>query len=836
MLVSAVFTVLHLLRDGQLEEQKLEVAMMMTVVHKRLRQSMSVNEMPLEKGWEWEPRKRRYAASGAICENELADGFGLRPFGHETESEEEDEEDAEKEGVGTAEQHDESGVIDDRPLTAESEIANAPYVHAGDVTPLHDARTGALNRIGEELSPARPRTEESRRPKTAAERDALPGRAWLEIGDTDIECAKATFGGFKWLRASICWAQPIQANMPLTNAEKINGCIAVVKREAPNLQEKLGSLAEKVDKCVSAGAVGVIIVNTGRGYELLAPDDPFGLSAAWPSDRQIPIVCVRDMDAATLQDGVDCSFERRSNSPALESSAPMLSVGSAVRFEGPKWEDLEEDEGDEEEEGQDSKSLSPIASALSRAGSQANVMMAKQTTVGVRALKRLSMNVRYKLMPTMGLSSSAMDAGMQAANVVDDNVAISPLNRHNQQTPGVFKRAPSNSLQRMASFSTSFGKISSAASKASAAIGIGAKASQTIRVAQDLVDDDGNTSGDSPGTGASRRSPTSSGSPPVTGGSRSSSKGKVPADPMERFKKKSQIGDGADFEALSAELDPGEQLVLRKSLAKRGLTSASTDQAEDAPSQESDAFKASALRRRSSRKWRAEKKTEEHGQQAEGNTGGAAAAQPMAAEGETKKDVLKTGPSASAGGWSKLRSAVTMQDQPETENPESQKNTREKQGEGDEPEMSEEDQKKLKKIMAAFKKHRSADLIAAEKKQEAGEELNTREKLALFMAEKKLKKAISRVQSTASEQSASLSRAPSGAFSRVNSATFSRVSSSASAAALLASSAFSRIGSFSRTLSGGDPKDGNEAFQRAGGDAAGSRLDAKESAIEQVIC
>ena len=281
---------------------------------------------------------------------------------------------------------------------------------------------------------------------------------------------------------------------------------------------------------------------------------------------------------------------------------------------------------------------------------------------------------------------------------------------------------------------------------------------------------------------------------------------------------KSQIGK-SDLEALSPDLDPGEQIVLQKTLAQKLLNRSFS---EGAQLQEPGASQHStALKRRQSRA--KDKKSDTDSES-------------VAAERKDKIDELNMNP-VSSRAWIKLRGAVTRQDEPEAYNAANKNNRKEGQGEGDAIEVSEEEQKQVKKILKAFKRNRSADLIEAERKTEAGEELNTREKLAVFMAEKKLKKAFSRAQSIASEQSDTLSRAQSGALSLVSSATLARVSSStANAAAHLASSAFSRIGSFTRTLSGGgDPDDSIEAFQRASGDAAGSRRNARESAIDQVI-
>jgi hypothetical protein len=302
---------------------------------------------------------------------------------------------------------------------------------------------------------------------------------------------------------------------------------------------------------------------------------------------------------------------------------------------------------------------------------------------------------------------------------------------------------------------------------------------------------------------------------------------------MERFKMKSQIGE-LDLEALSADLDPGEQKVLQKTLVQKLLNQGSIRSSgagviqEGAQLQQQGASQQStALKRRQST---ALKRRQSRAENKKGNT------ESVAAVRKDKIGELNMAPVRS-GAWIKLRGAVNMQDESEAVNAANKNKGEEGQGEGDEIEVSEEEQKQVKKILKAFKRNRSADLIEAERKTEAGEELNTREKLAVFMAEKKLKKAFSRAQSIASEQSDTLSRAQSGALSLVSSATLARVSSStANAAAHLASSAFSRIGSFTRTLSGGgDPDDSFEAFQRASGDAADSRRNARESAIDQVI-
>ena len=51
-------------------------------------------------------------------------------------------------------------------------------------------------------------------------------------------------------------------------------------------------MMSQVQKCVMAGAVGVIMVNTGRGYELMAPEDLTAVSAAWPASWQVFYACV----------------------------------------------------------------------------------------------------------------------------------------------------------------------------------------------------------------------------------------------------------------------------------------------------------------------------------------------------------------------------------------------------------------------------------------------------------------------------------------------------------------------------------------------------------------
>jgi len=258
---------------------------------------------------------------------------------------------------------------------------------------------------------------------------------------------------------------------------------------------------------------------------------------------------------------------------------------------------------------------------------------------------------------------------------------------------------------------------------------------------------------------------------------------------MERFKMKSQIGK-SDLEALSPDLDPGEQIVLQKTLAQKLLNRSFSEGAqlqEPGASQHSTALK----RRQSTTSKRRQSRAKDKKSDTDSES--------VAAERKDKIDELNMNP-VSSRAWIKLRGAVTRQDEPEAYNAANKNNRKEGQGEGDAIEVSEEEQKQA------------------------------REKLAVFMAEKKLKRAFSRAQSIASEQSDTLSRAKSGALSRVSSAAL------ANTAAQFASSAFSRIGSFTRTLSGGgDPDDSIEAFQRASGDAAGSRRNARESAIDQVI-
>ena len=135
--------------------------------------------------------------------------------------------------------------------------------------------------------------------------------------------------------------------------------------------------------------------------------------------------------------GTYCALERRTNSPSisrpptvsseksfkvfLEKSKETLK-SSGVRFQpesetpaqspGAQWDTLEEEgeEGDSEEGGEKGtkKSSSPLISALSRMGSQTK-MVAES---GLKGMKRLSLNIKYKMLPSLGLGGVAVRKGI----------------------------------------------------------------------------------------------------------------------------------------------------------------------------------------------------------------------------------------------------------------------------------------------------------------------------------------------------------------------------------------------------------------------------------------
>jgi len=127
--------------------------------------------MPLEKGWGWNPKSRRYTASGDICENDKADGYGLEPLAFQMPDNAHDEEcDVEEED--TEKEDNEVGVgkdMDPIVFTTRLETSGAsstPYRHAGAQTP----------KLLESEEPAvRPLIIESVRPKSVQPRDTVEG-------------------------------------------------------------------------------------------------------------------------------------------------------------------------------------------------------------------------------------------------------------------------------------------------------------------------------------------------------------------------------------------------------------------------------------------------------------------------------------------------------------------------------------------------------------------------------------------------------------------------------------------------------------------------------------
>ena len=159
---------------------------------------------------------------------------------------------------------------------------------------------------------------------------------------------------------------------------------------------------------------------------------------------------------------------------------------------------------------------------------------------------------------------------MNSAQVTDDNLVISPLNRNNNRpAPGVFKRADSSTFSRISSFdrTSSLGSnnqfasfkrsLSSFSQGAAAALGVaGPKSSQIIRVAEDIVDDDDSPrSPRSPRSPSSRRSRASSTSGDPKSRSPSHIGNALGTSPMSRFKRSSSL-------VQAEELDPGERKLL----------------------------------------------------------------------------------------------------------------------------------------------------------------------------------------------------------------------------------------------------------------------------------
>jgi hypothetical protein len=382
----------HLLSDNVRMEQRVEVNMMIGVVQKRLRQASSVNDMPFECGWGWKPRSRRYTSSGAICEDEFADGYGLHAYGWTVQQEEGVAENEEEKGEMTESQ--EEGGERRGSAKGRSDISehSVTYQHAGAIPASPEFFQKDDN---EHPSPIDPKSADTT--SAGKIRELLSGRAWLELEGTEIECMKATFGHFRVMHAPLQWASLSQVDADVSNAEALKGRIAVVRRDPPNLHEQRGSHAEKVLKCVRSGAVGVLIVNSGRGYELMAPEDPDRISVDWPDEWQVPVVCVRETDVGVLTDGRWCFIDFRSNSPSSLAAAPDT-VGheksreslrsGGVRFEKVASPESELSAGMEEsvvDEAESPKAKSPLQ------------MIQSGAAAGVRGIKRLTLNIRYKV-------------------------------------------------------------------------------------------------------------------------------------------------------------------------------------------------------------------------------------------------------------------------------------------------------------------------------------------------------------------------------------------------------------------------------------------------------
>ena len=908
------------LRQAVHAETGIEIEMMIKVVQKRLKQASKVNDMPVESGWGWKPRSRRYTAAGGICENEFADGYGLRAYGftfdengknrkatgwaEDAVTDTFDEEDVKAERF--ARRTPKSGRGDPLELSAtRSQISAAPsqYQHAGAIP-----RTPEL--LEEDENMLRPITQYSQESgggklMAAYEYDAIPGRAWVEIGDDHlIECTKAAFGNFRSLSATLRWAKPAQADAELSNAEDISGCVAVVKRDPPNLQEKQGSIVQKVLRCVQAGAVGVIIVNTGRGYQLITPEDPTKESLEWSDEWQVPIVCVRDTDSGTISDGMTCSFNFRTNSPSImpalsEKEALRDTQRSSVRFGRPdssqqgdhtSWETLEEVDQDAASAQSSAPPKSPLGKVLSPIASSVGdgiAQLKNGLALGANGLRRLTLNIRYKVMPSIGLANMAVNRGLESTGVVDtENGAISPLGRDGKPSAGVFRRAPSSGFGgdqlfgrvKSSASSKSLLSIKRSLSGATSALGLGRTTSgQLIRVASDVVDHDDSS--------------------PSIGGGRSSQKADLSEttddaakSPMSRFKqtqtlqhdesldpgektlllsKKGKVSPRhMNTDAANEPLDNGHsselghEATIRSPMSHHSGTSGPADTTEPLsapeipdsrqPGQPEQSRSRVAKRRDSKQAFVSDREQQKFasmmgcadssgletasasGQDSrvEGSSKLSEpprAATSQSAEEDTEKPPADLGTKIEGGtggsAWGKLRQAVVTEEESD-----------QAPAEGNETET--EEQKKLRKIVAKFQKRRSSDLIAAEQKIEEGreDEMTTKEKLAVFMAEKKLKRALSRAESSASKQSQS------------STSSFSRVSSVARTASDTTSNAFARLGSFARTLSSGPLTNLMAAqgralpsasepvgFQRSGENVSSHRLVRKEQDIDQIL-
>eukprot|EP00283_Hemiselmis_rufescens_P008142 CAMPEP_0173424006 /NCGR_PEP_ID=MMETSP1357-20121228/4061_1 /TAXON_ID=77926 /ORGANISM="Hemiselmis rufescens, Strain PCC563" /LENGTH=1151 /DNA_ID=CAMNT_0014387173 /DNA_START=165 /DNA_END=3620 /DNA_ORIENTATION=- len=131
---------------------------------------------------------------------------------------------------------------------------------------------------------------------------ATPAGKVLLPGGEEVKFWSALFGLRKPIEAKLCWAAPEHAEADtLSNADKVKGRIAVVRRGLPPGAKKgmQCTFGDKTRRCVQAGAVGMIIVNSDD-----APLAPGGYAT-----QKIPIVCVHLSSGKKLVDNARVTLQ-----------------------------------------------------------------------------------------------------------------------------------------------------------------------------------------------------------------------------------------------------------------------------------------------------------------------------------------------------------------------------------------------------------------------------------------------------------------------------------------------------------------------------------------------
>jgi len=121
-------------------------------------------------------------------------------------------------------------------------------------------------------------------------------RDYVRCQDSKVAFVRAAFGKNADVMAEFMRTNPYCADTELNNSDELKGKIALSLRGAE--EGRTCSFVDKAKRVAEAGAVGLIIINSED--TLVSPGD----SAREGSDIEIPVVGIRNSDAAQLPDGL----------------------------------------------------------------------------------------------------------------------------------------------------------------------------------------------------------------------------------------------------------------------------------------------------------------------------------------------------------------------------------------------------------------------------------------------------------------------------------------------------------------------------------------------------